>query len=146
MVLLPVASQNVLNVVKLRICITVLCPKISSFISKFCTLILIYIYILSAKHGVLELDRVIDPYDTELPRRDCEQKTLWKTKVLKQLKQFDSNEDIIFLGAKHYYEPINEYFRRTKIAPLLGLTPVYQNVKLLEGINSYYDSKKRRLF
>lgn len=104
------------------------------------------IYILSAKHGVLNLDDVIDPYDTELPRRDCEQKTLWKTKVLKQLKQFDNDEDIIFLGAKHYYEPINEYFKGSKIAPLLGLTPVCQNVKLLEGINGYYDSKKRRLF
>ena len=144
MVLLLAVSQNVLNDVKLRICITVLCLKISSFISKFCTLTLIYI--LSAKHGLLNLDDVIDPYDTELPRKDCEQKTLWKTKVLKQLKQFDSNEDIIFLGAKHYYEPINEYFTSSKIAPLLGLTPVYQNVKLLEGINSYYDGKKRRLF
>ena len=92
------------------------------------------------------MNDVIDPYDTELPRRDCKQKTLWKTKVLKQLKQFDSNEDIIFLGAQHYYEPINEYFTGSKIAPLLGLTPVYQNVKLLEGINSYYGSKKRRLF
>nr|DAT43718.1 MAG TPA: YaaA [Caudoviricetes sp.] len=144
MVLLPAVSQNVLNDAKLRICIIVLCPKISRFTSKFCTLILIYI--LSAKHGLLNLDDVIDPYDTELPRKDCEQKTLWKTKVLKQLKQFDNNEDIIFLGAKHYYEPVDEYFRGTKIAPLLGLTPVYQNVKLLEGINSYYDSKKRRLF
>lgn len=28
------------------------------------------IYILSEKHGVLHLDNVIDPYDTELPRRD----------------------------------------------------------------------------
>ena len=104
------------------------------------------IYILSAKYGVLALTDIIEPYDKELPLRDCEQKTLWKAKVSKQLSKFRADEDIIFLGARHYYEPVDEYFEGNKTAPLLGLTPVFQNAKLLEGINGYYKKRERKLF
>ena len=62
------------------------------------------IYILSAKHGVLELDDVIMPYDLTLKNMRDSQKKKWAYKCYLQLKEkgIDFNEKTIFLAGEEY--------------------------------------------
>ncbi len=62
------------------------------------------IYILSAKYGLLELDRVIEPYDTTLREVSAEKKRAWADGVLVQLRRHtDLERDYFILLAGDAY-------------------------------------------
>ncbi len=71
-----------------------------------------HIYILSAKHKVLELDNIIEPYDETLNDMSVNEKKAWADEVIKQLKEKNINfdEQTIFLAGKNYTKYIEKYF------------------------------------
>jgi len=62
------------------------------------------IFILSAKHGLLELDKDIDPYDETLNDMYTSEIKTWAVKVSNQIrKKADVNKDyFIFLAGQNY--------------------------------------------
>jgi hypothetical protein len=62
------------------------------------------IYILSAKHGLLELDVKIEPYDTTLNEMRVAERKIWSDKVLEQLAlRTDLQRDhFVFLAGQNY--------------------------------------------
>lgn len=77
------------------------------------------IYILSAKYGLLELNRQIEPYELTLNTMNKKQRKEWADKVLMQCKgkgiSFD--EETMFLCGKKYREFLMNEFTNS-IAPL----------------------------
>jgi hypothetical protein len=81
------------------------------------------IFILSAKHGLLELDTEIEPYDTSLMNMTVAEVKVWAARVLEQLrKQADLRSDhFIFLAGERY----RQYLANSIISyevPLKGLS------------------------
>ena len=105
-----------------------------------------YIYILSAKYGIIPADLVIEPYDQMVPLREDDFFKEWSAMVTEQLKQFDKEQDIVFLGNRHYYKPVDSYFTGHKHAPLIGLKPGYQLQRLIQEIDQFQNKKQRKLF
>jgi hypothetical protein len=68
------------------------------------------IYILSAKHGLLELDRVIEPYDKSIYEMPITGKKEWANVVVSQLKHCTNIEldNYIFLTDDDYCKYISE--------------------------------------
>lgn len=64
------------------------------------------IYILSAKHGVLDLDQKIEPYDKTLSRMTQVEKKEWDRLVISQLKEKNIKGEFWFFCGKNYYENI----------------------------------------
>lgn len=63
------------------------------------------VYILSAKHGLLEPDRKIKPYDTALKKMSREGRRAWSRKVANQLKEVIKEDDVLYFHAgKEYWE------------------------------------------
>jgi len=62
------------------------------------------IFILSAKHHLLELNEEIEPYNETLNEKNKEEIKIWAEKVLEQLKEKTNlNEDeFIFLAGENY--------------------------------------------
>jgi cytoplasmic iron level regulating protein YaaA (DUF328/UPF0246 family) len=62
------------------------------------------IYILSAKYGLLELDEIIEPYNTTLNTMKSNEIKEWSERVLIQLnKKVNLNSDqVIFLAGNNY--------------------------------------------
>ena len=67
-------------------------------------------FVLSAKHGLLAPDKVIDPYDKTLNGKPLEARKAWAEKVKGQM---DDNlphaEIIVILAGKYYYEYLIPY-------------------------------------
>lgn len=62
------------------------------------------IFILSAKYGLLELDREIEPYNSTLKDMSLDQVRVWADKVLEQLKllaDLQSDHFIVLAGEKY---------------------------------------------
>ncbi len=81
------------------------------------------IFILSAKYGLLKLDKEVEPYDKTLNRmRSCEIKE-WANSVLSQLqKVVDLNKDeFVFLAGNNYRKFLLPSINNYKI-PMLGLS------------------------
>jgi cytoplasmic iron level regulating protein YaaA (DUF328/UPF0246 family) len=103
------------------------------------------IFILSALHHLLELDRVIEPYDVTLsnvPKNkrkpglivlNSKEKKEWGKIVIEQLsKQADINNDyFIILAGQEYVKPIKEHIIHYEL-PLNGLRQG-ERVKFLKG-------------
>jgi hypothetical protein len=107
------------------------------------------IFILSALHHLLDLDKEIDPYDVTLSyvspadrKKKPNLKILtnaeanhWATKVIKQLKTVADikNDRFIVLAGKSYIEPIQNSLTHIE-EPLNGLTQGRRLVKLKQLI------------
>jgi len=80
------------------------------------------IFVISAKHGLIDLEQEIEPYDETLNKMKIEDRRLWAEKVLEQLKKnLDIEKDeIIFLAGKKYREFLIPYIKNYKV-PLMGL-------------------------
>jgi hypothetical protein len=93
------------------------------------------IYILSALHHLIELDKEIEPYNVTLSKPakskakpslkvlTPEEKNAWGKKVIEQLKlEADLvTDEITFLASKAYIEPIEKFMNHTNIKkPLEG--------------------------
>jgi len=80
------------------------------------------VFILSAKHGLLGLDKVVYPYDQTLNRMSFKEIDKWANLVLRQLKkvaQLDKDE-FIFLAGNNYRKYLLPHITNYKI-PLKGL-------------------------
>jgi cytoplasmic iron level regulating protein YaaA (DUF328/UPF0246 family) len=66
------------------------------------------IFILSAKYGLLPLDKEIDPYNLTLNDMSSQEREKWADTVLRQLKLVCdiANNKFIFLAGKKYYEKL----------------------------------------
>jgi hypothetical protein len=66
------------------------------------------IFVLSAKHGVLDLDREIEPYNKSIYKMNSDEKNEWANMVIAQLEsRYDINNDrFVFLTDDYYNEPI----------------------------------------
>jgi hypothetical protein len=81
------------------------------------------IFILSAKHNLLPLDKVIDPYDLTLNNFKNKELIQWTDKTVEQLsRESDLQKDkfIILAGAK--YRKFLEGHLNNKEIPMKGLT------------------------
>lgn len=96
------------------------------------------IYILSAKHHLLALDKVIAPYDVSLQKdiTKKEDRAKWGTKVIEELKKVANigEDKFIVLAGKDYVVPIENSFSNLEL-PLKG-KGIGQRLKFLnEKIN-----------
>lgn len=80
------------------------------------------IYILSAKYGLVGLDKVIEPYNVTLNKMSSKEIKEWSERVLSQLRQkIDLDADqIIFLAGKNYRKYLIPHIKNYSI-PLKGL-------------------------
>ena len=74
-------------------------------------------FILSAKHGLLKLDEVIEPYNETLNTKKKSERQEWAKTVFSQIqKECDVNNDnFIFLAGKKYYKDLTQYLPNHKI-------------------------------
>jgi hypothetical protein len=81
-------------------------------------------FILSAKHHLVPLDKVLSPYDLTLKEIPKEEKTKWGIEVIKQMKSKGINPEkdkFVFLTGTEYMKPLQEYIPESNIeTPLEG--------------------------
>jgi hypothetical protein len=98
------------------------------------------IFILSAKYGLLPLNKEIDPYNVTLISMTSVERQKWADLVVKQLKgECDISHDKFYiLAGKKYYEDLIPHLKNHEIK-MEGLTigKRYQwlNAQLLQGDN-----------
>ncbi len=90
------------------------------------------IYILSAKHGLLNLNKEIKPYDQTLNRMHSESIKKWAHKVLRNLKKVAdlNNDEFIFLAGEKYRKYLIPFIKNYEI-PMKGL-PIGKQLKFLK--------------
>lgn len=82
------------------------------------------IYILSAKHGLVDLDEYISPYDYSLCKQKKAIRQAWASMVVEQMKQHNislENDEFIITTGEKYYEFLIPYMKHYTI-PTKGLT------------------------
>ncbi len=81
------------------------------------------IFILSAKHGLLGLETVIEPYDVTLDGKDEAVQKAWAKKVLARLASETSltGDRFTILAGENYYKYLTPHLRTCEI-PMRGLT------------------------
>ena len=90
------------------------------------------IFILSAKHGVLELNEIIKPYDLTLNGKNEKYKKAWSYKVIKQLQcKIQKTDKIIFLAGENYIKYLKTYYKNYE-EPLKGLS-IGKRLKFITG-------------
>lgn len=94
------------------------------------------IFILSAKHGLLELDTEIEPYDMTLNNMNTHERRQWADQVLGSLRAHSDidNDDFIFLAGRKYREFLICHIRHSSV-PMKGLKIGEQLKWLNEQIN-----------
>lgn len=87
------------------------------------------IYILSAKHHVLELDEMIDPYNLTLNDMSEKERRKWAHEVIRQCydKGIDFDDEVIFLCGINYRKYIVRNFKNA-LEPVAGL-PIGKQLK-----------------
>jgi glycerophosphoryl diester phosphodiesterase len=75
------------------------------------------IFILSAKYGLIDLNKEIEPYDKTLNNMASEEKRTWANSVLNQLKKVSdlSKDEFIFLAGNNYRKYLLPYLTHYKI-------------------------------
>ncbi len=76
-----------------------------------------HIFILSAEHGLLELDDKIEPYEKTLNTMRKAARHIWAEKVLNQLRtKVDlQSDEFIFLAGKRYRELLTPHIKRFSV-------------------------------
>lgn len=81
-------------------------------------------FILSAKHFLVPLNKVLEPYDKTLKEMPKEEKEKWGEQVISQMKKSGINPEkdkFIFLTGKEYMKPLMSYIPEANIeTPLEG--------------------------
>ena len=103
-------------------------------------------YIISAKYGLIHQDKVISSYDRVLPAANNDEYKKWLDLVTEQLKDFDSTEEVLFLGGARYYTPVDEYFTGKKYAPLVGKSLGGGKAYLHNSVVNHHRKKQKSLF
>ena len=82
-------------------------------------------YILSAEHYLVPLDRVLAPYDKTLKEMPADEKEKWGQIVIKQMQKEGldlQNDKFIFLTGTEYMKPLLKYIPEKNIStPMEGL-------------------------
>lgn len=92
------------------------------------------IFILSAKYGLLPLDKEIEPYEQTLNTMRSSEIKKWAEQVLEQLRGIGSLEDdeFIFLAGEKYRKYLLPYLQHASI-PLYGLR-IGEQLQKLKGL------------
>lgn len=90
------------------------------------------IYIISAKHGLVAEDAVIEPYNETLNEKSSSERKAWSRMVLNQLQQVCDiqRNEIIILAGKHYYEYLLPCLHH--VALPLGNLPLGKRIEFLQ--------------
>lgn len=80
------------------------------------------IFILSAEHGVVSLEKIIVPYDKTLKKMPKIERLKWSQQIMDELKQhIDIEQDeVVFLAGEKYREFLEPQFKQVQ-TPLEGL-------------------------
>ena len=91
------------------------------------------IYILSAKHHLLNLDDMVEPYDLTLNKMRINELKVWSHVVIEQLgKEINlSNDEVVFLAGENYRKYLIPNIQNYKI-PMKGLK-IGEQLKFLTG-------------
>ena len=81
------------------------------------------IFILSAKWGLIDLDKEIEPYNKTLNKMNSIEKIHWANNVLHDLREITDldKDEFIFLAGENYRKYLVPYIKNYKI-PLKGLS------------------------
>jgi len=92
------------------------------------------IFILSAKYHLLDLERIIEPYDLTLKKFTIAEKQAWGAKVISQLQLICNikQDEIIVLAGKDYIDPISD--KITNLNIFLGNKNYGQRTAYLKSI------------
>lgn len=98
------------------------------------------IYILSAKHHLLELNDKISSYDCTLNNMSATERRAWANIVLEKLKSKCNlkDDEFIFLAGKNYYKYLVGPKKIEKYTPYYkqyNLTGIGQIIKHLQSLN-----------
>lgn len=103
------------------------------------------IYILSAKHGLLNLNDNIKPYSKTLVDMSIDSRKAWAHKVLQQMKDHNIsfNKKALFLTGEKYNEFVAGFFKDSE-TPYQGKTIGYilQWLDKQPGVNENYEDHK----
>ena len=85
------------------------------------------IFILSAKHGLLRLDKEIEPYNKTLNKMRSKEIKEWANSALNQLKKLTDleNDEFIFLAGNNYRKFLVSHIKHYKI-PMKHINLFYQ--------------------
>lgn len=92
------------------------------------------IFILSAKYGLLDLEKEIEPYNETLNSKTSNEIKQWSKDVISDLKKemnFE-NDEVIFLAGEKYRKYLINQIQNYKI-PMKGL-PIGKQLQFLKGI------------
>lgn len=81
-------------------------------------------YILSAAHGLVAPDHVLEPYDATLRAFSALQRRLWGENTARQLASLDAVDpaaSIVFLAGRLYREPLLDVAADRAVIPMAGL-------------------------
>lgn len=80
------------------------------------------IFILSAKHGLLSLEKEINPYNKTLNKMSSKEVKIWANDILNQLKKVSNlkTDEFIFLAGDNYRKYLISHIKNHKI-PMKGL-------------------------
>ena len=80
------------------------------------------IFILSAKYGLIDLNKEIEPYNKTLNNMKSSEIKQWADNVIGQLKESADlkNDDFIFLAGNNYRKYLIPYIKNYKV-PMAGL-------------------------
>ncbi len=75
------------------------------------------IFILSAKYGLIDLEKEIEPYNKTLNKMNIQERKLWGKNVINQLNKFVNlkEDEIVFLAGKKYREYLIPHIKNYKI-------------------------------
>lgn len=92
------------------------------------------IYILSAKYGLLPLEKEIEPYEQTLNNMRSSEVKKWASMVLEQIKEIYEidNTEVTFLAGEKYRKFLIPELKTFKI-PLQGL-PIGKQLQKLKGL------------
>ena len=81
------------------------------------------IFILSAKYGLIDVDKEIEPYNLTLNNMTVKERKTWAAKVLSQLREHCSliQDHFVFLAGQNYRQYLIPYLKSYEIS-LKGLT------------------------
>lgn len=89
--------------------------------------------ILSALHGVVMPDDIIEKYDMTLKNMKKPARTTWGEKVIHQLNKIISDEHIIVLAGKAYKDPIQAWLDTRSVEyPLVGIGGIGSQMQWLQ--------------
>ena len=95
------------------------------------------IYIISAKHGLVGENEIIEPYNETLNEKSTAERQAWSRMVLNQLKQVCDiqRDEFIILAGKHYYEYLLPYLPNAALP--LGKLPLGKRIEFLQRNLAY---------